>query len=37
MITGVVQSREGRIHLKVRGARGPEQEIEVVIDTGYTA
>ncbi len=37
MITGVVQSREGRIRLKVRGPRKREQEIEAVIDTGYTA
>lgn len=37
MITGRVQAREGRIRLKVRGPRGQEQEIEAVIDTGYTA
>jgi len=37
MITGVVRSREGRIRLKVRGATGQEEEIEAVIDTGYTA
>jgi clan AA aspartic protease len=37
MITGAVQAREGRIHLKVRGPRRQEQEIEAVIDTGYTA
>jgi clan AA aspartic protease len=37
MITGVVQSGEGRVRLKVRGRRGREQEIEAVIDTGYTA
>src|SRR5690348_15994600 len=36
-ITGVVQSAEGRIRLKVRGLRGREQEVEAVIDTGYTA
>lgn len=36
MITGVVQAREGRIRLKVREMRRREQEIEVVIDTGYT-
>jgi clan AA aspartic protease len=37
MITGVVQAAEGRIRLKVKGSRGREQEIEAVIDTGYTA
>jgi clan AA aspartic protease len=37
MITGVVQAREGRIRLKVRGPRRQVQEIEAVIDTGYTA
>jgi clan AA aspartic protease len=37
MITGVVQSGEGRIRLTVKGRAGQEQEIEAVIDTGYTA
>jgi clan AA aspartic protease len=37
MITGVVQSDEGRIRLKVKGLRGREQEVVAVIDTGYTA
>lgn len=37
MITGVVQSDEARIRLKVKGLRGREQEVEAVIDTGYTA
>lgn len=37
MITGVVIADEGRIRLKVKGPRGREQEIEAVIDTGYTA
>ncbi len=37
MITGVVQAREARIRLTVRGPRRREQEIEAVIDTGYTA
>jgi clan AA aspartic protease len=37
MITGVVKSDEGRILLKVKGLRGREQEIDAVIDTGYTA
>ncbi len=36
MITGIVRSDEGRIHLNVRGFRGREQEVEAVIDTGYT-
>ena len=36
MITGVVQAAEGRIRLTVKGRRGREQEIEAVIDTGYT-
>lgn len=37
MISGVVKSDEGRIRLKVKGLRGREQEVEAVIDTGYTA
>src|SRR5262245_65452308 len=37
MMTGVVRAREARLRLKVRGPRGREQEIEAVIDTGYTA
>jgi hypothetical protein len=37
MITGMVKSDEGRIRLKVKGLRGREQEVEAVIDTGYTA
>jgi clan AA aspartic protease len=37
MITGVVQSDEGRIRLKVKGSRGRQLEVEAVIDTGYTA
>ena len=37
MIKGVVQAREGRIRLKVQGPRRQEQEIDAVIDTGYTA
>lgn len=36
MITGIVQAREGRISLKVRGSQRREKEIEAVIDTGYT-
>lgn len=37
MITGVVEGREARIRLKARGPRGREREVEVVIDTGFTA
>jgi clan AA aspartic protease len=37
MIAGVVKFDEGRIRLKVKGRRGREQEVEAVIDTGYTA
>jgi clan AA aspartic protease len=37
MITGVVISDEARIRLKVKGPRGREQEVEAVVDTGYTA
>jgi len=37
MITGIVRAREARIRLKIRGPRGREEQIEAVIDTGYTA
>jgi clan AA aspartic protease len=37
MITGVVQSDEARIRLIVRGPHGREQEVEAIIDSGYTA
>ena len=37
MITGVVQSDDGRIRLRVKGLQGRELEVEAVIDTGYTA
>ena len=37
MITGVVQFGEGRMRLKVKGLGGREQEVDAVIDTGYTA
>jgi clan AA aspartic protease len=37
MITGVVSSDEARIRFKVKGLRGQEQDVEAVIDTGYTA
>jgi clan AA aspartic protease len=36
MIAGAVKSDEARIRLKVRGRRGREQEVEAVIDSGYT-
>jgi clan AA aspartic protease len=36
MRTGVVRGREARIRLQVRGPRRQAQEIEAVIDTGYT-
>jgi hypothetical protein len=37
MITGVIQSYEGRIPLKVKGPQGREQEVRAVVDTGFTA
>lgn len=37
MITGVVESGEGRVRLTLKGAGGRAEEIEAVIDTGYTA
>ena len=36
MITGIVRAGEARIRLKVRGSRGREQEVEAVVDTGFT-
>jgi predicted aspartyl protease len=36
MITGVVKADEGRIRLKLIGFRGRKQDVEAVIDTGYT-
>jgi clan AA aspartic protease len=36
MITGLVRGREARIRLKVLGTRKKVQEVEAVIDTGYT-
>lgn len=36
MITGTVKSEEGCIRLKVVGPRGRSQEIEAVVDTGYS-
>jgi clan AA aspartic protease len=37
MIKGIVKRFEGRVRLTVIGFRGLEQEIEAVIDTGFTA
>ena len=37
MIVGVIKSDEARIRLIVRGPRGREQEVDAVIDTGFTA
>jgi clan AA aspartic protease len=36
VIVGIVQGREPLIRLTIRGFRGRRQEIEAVIDTGYT-
>lgn len=36
MIVGIVQAREPLIRLTIRGFRGRPQEIEAVVDTGYT-
>jgi clan AA aspartic protease len=36
MIVGAVKSDEARIRLKVKGRRGQEQEVEAIIDSGYT-
>jgi clan AA aspartic protease len=36
MIIGMVQGREPRIQLTIRGLRGRQQAIEAVVDTGYT-
>jgi clan AA aspartic protease len=36
MIIGAVKSDEARIRLKVKGSRSQEQEIEAVIDTGFS-
>jgi len=37
MITGRVDSDEGRIRLKITGFREKQRELEAVIDTGFTA
>ena len=36
MIVGIVQRREARIRLTILGFRGRLQEIEAVVDSGYT-
>ena len=36
MIVGIVQGREPLIRLTIRGYRGRRQEIEAVVDSGYT-
>ncbi len=36
MIVGIVQRREALIRLTVRGFGGRQQEIEAVVDSGYT-
>jgi predicted aspartyl protease len=37
MITGVVESDEGRIRLTVQGTDDRTQEVEAIVDSGYTA
>jgi clan AA aspartic protease len=36
MMVGIVRGREPRIRLTIRGLRGRQQEIEAVVDSGYT-
>lgn len=36
MIVGIVRGREPLIQLTIRGFRGRQQEIEAVVDSGYT-
>lgn len=36
MMVGIVRGREPLIRLTIRGLRGLQQEIEAVIDSGYT-
>jgi clan AA aspartic protease len=36
MIVGIVRGREALIQLTIRGFRGPQQEIEAIVDSGYT-
>ena len=37
LITGVVRSGDGRIRITVLGRQGRNQEVEAIVDTGYTA
>ncbi len=37
MITGMMQSGEGRIRLTVKGLHGEERVVEAIVDTGYSA
>jgi clan AA aspartic protease len=37
MITGVVKSGDGRIRITVIGRQARKQEVEAIVDTGYTA
>jgi len=37
MIAGSMKGREARVRVKVRGPRKQEQEVEAVLDTGYSA
>jgi clan AA aspartic protease len=36
MIVGVVRGREARVRLTLRGYRGRQQELDAVVDSGYT-
>jgi clan AA aspartic protease len=36
MIVGIVRGREPLIRVTIRGLRGRQQEIEAVVDSGYT-
>ena len=36
MIVGIVRGREALFRLTIRGFRGRQQEIEAVVDSGYT-
>ena len=37
MIAGRVQSDEARIRLKIRGPKGKEEQVDAIVDTGFTA
>jgi clan AA aspartic protease len=37
MITGVVKAREVRVRLKLRSPGGREEQVDAIVDTGYTA